>query len=100
MRAGLAILATDTRFVGEQLRRGACGLTYDASRAQSLADQVRALCGDPGRLQQMKENAYRYGQEYCSWESEAWRYRALLREMFVQGQEAEKSPTAVGVFTA
>lgn len=82
LQAGLAILSTDTQFMGAEVRRSGCGVAYDAFRGDSLAAQVRYLCEDLDRLQRMKESAYRYGQQEYHWEAESWRYKELVSELF------------------
>jgi glycosyltransferase involved in cell wall biosynthesis len=84
MQAGLAVLSTNSVFVGSCLEKYDSGLVYDPERPETLVQAVRAFLDDPGRLQQMKRNAFRWVEAEFNWEVQSLPYRRLI-EAFTLG---------------
>jgi glycosyltransferase involved in cell wall biosynthesis len=89
MQAGLALLASDTAFVGDRVREFDCGLIFQANNADSLAEQVQRLRDHPELLQLLKENAFRHSQTTFHWEQVASPYREAIARLFNRGCEPE-----------
>ncbi|MBI4871442.1 MAG: glycosyltransferase family 4 protein [Candidatus Riflebacteria bacterium] len=75
--AGVAIVATDGFQVADEVRRSGAGLLFPPGvPPATLSGQVLELLRDGRRLDEMKRNSARLGEQY-SWEAAAEGYRRL-----------------------
>jgi glycosyltransferase involved in cell wall biosynthesis len=76
LAAGLPVVASDTREVGEIVRRTGAGVLYPARSPQdpaALAEGVHTLLADEALLATCAESASRAAREELNWEKESLR---------------------------
>lgn len=81
MQAGLALLVSDTAFVGERVREFDCGLVFKANDADRLVEQVKRLRDEPRLLRRLKDNAFRHSQTTYHWQQVATPYREAIARL-------------------
>lgn len=94
LQAGLAILSTETDFIGPEIRRVQCGRTFDAYNSEDLVRQVQAFCDDPAYLQQCKENGLQAGKTQHHWAAVSDSYRDLIDELLVREPPSLSTPAS------
>lgn len=81
MQAGLAMLVSDTAFVGERVREFDCGLVFKANDADGLIEHVKRLREEPRLLQRLKANAFHHSQATYHWQQVATPYREAIARL-------------------
>lgn len=85
MQAGLAVLSTsETEYVSQVLNHYQCGLTYDASKPDSLKTVLQGLLNNPALLCSFKENAYRATQAEFNWANLSLPYRQTIERLIAE----------------
>ena len=67
--AGIAVLASDLPGTRSVLESGRCGILFEPTGPQAIADAVRKIAEDPDALYQMKANALAVWDRY-SWDKQ------------------------------
>jgi glycosyltransferase involved in cell wall biosynthesis len=85
MQAGLAILSTsETEYVSQILSDNKCGLTYDASKTDSLKEVVHMLINNTALLCSLKENAHKASHAGFNWACLSLPYRQTIEKLFAE----------------
>lgn len=97
MHAGLAVLSNDVPELKSMIEKEDIGVCIPKIEKDSIAQTIRHLLSNPGRLRQYQENARRAAQEKYHFEHEKVKWLQILEGASTDSVLSQRNPTCAAL---